>query len=267
MRRLIREPLVYFLLAGAALFLVSAAFTGDDRGTIVVSAAERTRLADQWQAQIGRPPTETEMNGLVEQWLREEIYYREALALGLDADDVIIRRRLAQKLAFLTEDLAAGDDPGADALRDYYERHAERYTEPARFSFSHAYFSRERRADAHADADAALVGLHGDADPGGDPFMLQRRYVERSEREIGELFGRDFAAAVAGLDTTSAWQGPVASAYGWHLVRLEARRPPRQPALDEITARVAADLRQARRRDASDAYYHALRERYRIVQP
>jgi peptidyl-prolyl cis-trans isomerase C len=265
-RWLVREPLVYFLAAGAALFLITGRL-GDGGGqTIVVSDAERTRLAAQWQAQMGRPPTETELNGLVEQWLREEIYYREALALGLDADDVIIRRRLAQKLTFLTEDLGAGGEPDADELRAYYEHHAERYAEPERFTFSHAYFSDERRADAREDAAAALDAASASAAPAGDPFMLQRHYVERSQREIGELFGRDFAAAIVDLDT-GGWAGPIRSAYGWHLVRLEARHPPRQPSFDEVASRVGADLRQARRREASEAYYRSLRERYRIVVP
>src|SRR6056297_3885752 len=103
--KLLREPLLYFLLAGAALFLISDALGGDAAERIVVSDAERARLAAQWQAQMGRPPTDTELDGLIQQWLREEIYYREAKAMGLDEDDVIIRRRLAQKLTFLTEDL------------------------------------------------------------------------------------------------------------------------------------------------------------------
>jgi peptidyl-prolyl cis-trans isomerase C len=263
-RWLVREPLVYFLAAGAALFLITEHFGGSDRQTIVVTDAERARLADQWQAQMGRSATDAEMNALVEQWLREEIYYREALTLGLDADDVIIRRRLAQKLTFLTEDLGAGAEPGDDELRAYYESHAERYAEPARFTFSHAYFSNERRSDARSDAAAALEAATERAPPSGDPFMLQRHYVDRSQREIGELFGRDFAAAILELDP-GGWQGPIRSAYGWHLVRLESRRPPRQPSLEEVSARVAADLRQARRREASEAYYRSLRERFRIV--
>jgi peptidyl-prolyl cis-trans isomerase C len=272
LRRLMREPLVWFLLAGAALFFVSERFSGADGARIVVTAAERARLTDQWQAQMGRPPTDAELAALVEQWVREEIYYREALAMGLDDDDVIIRRRLAQKLTFLTEDLAAGGEPDEATLRAYYERHAARYAEPERFSFSHAYFSTERRQAAQADAEAALReltqgrGSSPDTPPTGDPFMLQRSYVDRSQREIAELFGREFAAAITELEP-GPWQGPIRSAYGWHLVRLESRRAPRQPSLAEVANRVAADLQQERRRDASEAFYRSLRERYQVVEP
>jgi hypothetical protein len=260
----LREPLVYFLAVGAVLFLLTERLAdrldGDPALIIEVTDAERQRLSDQWQAQMGRPPSADELAGLVEQWIREEIYYREALALGLDADDVIIRRRLAQKLTFLTEDLATGQSPDEATLRAYYAEHAERYREPERFTFSHRYFSNDRRAQARADA---LAALQADAIE-GDPFMLQRSYVARSQREIAELFGREFAAALGALPD-GAWQGPVRSAYGWHLVRVEERHPARSPSFEEVARRVAADYRQQRRREANEAYYQSLRERYRVV--
>ena len=264
--KLIREPLVYFLVAGAALFLATERFGGDGDARIIVTEAERARLSDQWQAQMGRPPSSEELAALVEQWVREEVYYREAVAMGLDDNDVIIRRRLAQKLTFLTEDLAASGEPTEAELADYYAEHADRYAEPERFTFSHAYFSTERRSAAEADARQALEALDGDAVPAGDPFMLQRSYVDRSQREIAELFGREFAAELVELDS-GRWLGPVRSAYGWHLVRVESRREPRQPALAEVAPRVAADLQQTRRREASEAFYQTLRERYQVVQP
>lgn len=262
--KLLREPLLYFLLAGAALFLIADRFGGDGVQRIVVTDAERARLSAQWQAQMGRPPSPSELDALVEQWIREEIYYREAVAMGLD-DDVIIRRRLAQKLTFLTEDLAIGQAPSQETLRAYYESNAERYTEPERLSFVHRYFSSERRDQAEADARAALTDADAESAMQGDPFMLQRSYVERSQREIGELFGRDFAAALLDLPTGS-WQGPVRSAYGWHLVRIEQRTPARQLDFDAVAERVAADFRQQQRREANEAYYQALLSKYDVVR-
>jgi hypothetical protein len=268
--KLLREPLLYFLLAGAALFLITDALGGDAAERIVVSDAERARLAAQWQAQMGRPPTDTELDGLIQQWLREEIYYREAKAMGLDEDDVIIRRRLAQKLTFLTEDLATAAAPDEAALRRYYQDNAERYQEPERWSFSHRYFSGERREQAEADARAALQTLKaGDEGVGGedagDPFMLQRSYVERAQREIGELFGREFAAAVTDLPV-GGWHGPVRSAYGWHLVKVEDHEPARQRPFEEVVDQVATDYRQQQRREANEAYFESLLERYEIVR-
>ncbi|MEQ8860004.1 MAG: peptidylprolyl isomerase [Pseudomonadales bacterium] len=265
MTKLLREPLLYFLLAGAALFLVADVLGGDDSQRIVVTDAERARLSAQWQSQMGRPPTDSELEALVEQWIREEIYYREAVAMGLEEDDVIIRRRLAQKLTFLTEDLATGRSPSEAELRSYYADNAERYSEPERFSFGHRYFSSERREQAQADAQAALATADSEGAVQGDPFMLQRSYVERSQREIGELFGREFAAALSELPPGS-WQGPVRSAYGWHLVRVEQREPARQLGFDEVIDRVAADYRQQQRREANEAYYQALLARYEIVR-
>jgi len=270
LRRVLREPLTYFLLSGAALFAMAEVFGGDGDERIVVTQSERARLADQWHAQMGRPPTESELEALIQQWVREEIYYREALAMGLDDDDVIIRRRLAQKLTFLTEDLATAEAPDEAALRGYHRRNADRYAEPVRFSFMHRYFSSERREQARADAEAALRALAqaegGDVIPEGDPFMLQRSYLERSQREIAELFGREFAAAVSELPVGS-WQGPVPSAYGWHLVRVEQQRPARALPFEEVADRVAADFRQEQRREANEAFYATLRERYEIVRP
>ncbi|MEZ5559099.1 MAG: peptidylprolyl isomerase [Pseudomonadales bacterium] len=268
MRRILREPLVYFLLAGGALFFVADLLRGDgtDR-TIVIDSLERQRLIDQWQSQMGRPPSERELAGLIEQWIREEIYYREALALNLDRDDIIIRRRLAQKLAFLTEDLATAS-PAEDAdLEAYYRANIDRYTEPERFTFSHRYFSSQRHADAQAAARAALEIARGRpadaADLPGDPFMLQRAYAARSEREIAELFGRDFAASLASLET-GAWNGPVQSAYGWHIVYVDARLPAEQLPFQTVRERVGNDLQQRRRSEANEAFYQSLRARYEI---
>jgi peptidyl-prolyl cis-trans isomerase C len=262
-RRLLREPLVPFLFAGAALFAIGEYLGGDDALRIVVAEGERQRLMDQWQAQMGRPPTESEFEALVEQWIREEIYYREALAAGLDQDDVIVRRRLAQKLAFLSEELIALPPPDDAALRVWYAAHADRYEEPERFTFSHRYFNAERREDAQADARAAL---HNGAEPtGGDPFMLPGRYVERSPREIRELFGREFADALADLPA-GEWQGPVRSAYGWHLVQVEARIPARALSFEEAAPRIAAEYARDQRQRAGDAHYQSLRARYRIVR-
>jgi parvulin-like peptidyl-prolyl isomerase len=263
--RLLREPLVYFLAVGAALFALTQWLGTDGGRRIVVTDSERQRLFAQWQAQMGRPPTDTELAALVEQWIREEIYYREAVAMGLDEDDVIIRRRLAQKLTFLTEDLATAEPPEDAALRAYYQTHVEQYTEPERWTFSHRYYSGERRDQAQADAAAALGNLaDGDA-PTGDPFMLQQDYVGRSQREIGELFGREFAAALADVPV-GGWQGPIRSAYGWHLVNMTQRQAPRQLTFEEVVERVAVDYRQQQRRDANEAYYQALLSRYDIVR-
>jgi peptidyl-prolyl cis-trans isomerase C len=267
--RLIRDPLFVFLLFGLALFVAQRTFQGaGERDRVIeVTPGVQNQILNQWQAQMGRPPTADEASGLLDQWLREEIFYREARTLGLDENDTIIRRRLAQKLTFLNEDLANAEEPSPAELERYHAEHLADYREPERFSFEHRYFSSDRREDAAADAAAALDS----PDEAGDPFILQKAYAARSAREIGDLFGREFTDALAGLDATqpTLWQGPVRSAYGWHLVRLTERTPARDRPLEEVVDAVRRDFQHQRRVDANEQFYQTLKERYdiRFIEP
>ena len=262
--RYLKDPLVIFLLFGLLVFFAERYFVDSEAADyrIDVSNGLQARILDQWQAQMGRPPTEAEATGLLDQWIREEIFYREARKLGLDENDTIIRRRLAQKLTFLNEDLANAEEPSLEALQAYFSEHAADFRVPERFSFEHRYFSSDRRENAEADARAALQS----GNQSGDPFILQKSYANRSSREVADLFGREFADQLAALDATlpDAWQGPIASAYGWHLVRLNQKSAARDPLLAEVQDAVRRDYLQQRRRDANESFYQALRARYHI---
>jgi parvulin-like peptidyl-prolyl isomerase len=238
--------------------------TGDSAQDYVIAMTEleQNQLRDQWQAQMGRPPTEQELAGLTQQWIKEEIYYREAERLGLDADDVIIRRRLVQKLTFLTEDIATATDPTAEELTSHYQANLAQYTDPDRYSFEHRYFSSDRREDAEADARAALASNNIE----GDPFMLQRQYSERSLRAIAELFGRDFSDALPEL-ARDQWTGPVQSAYGWHLVKIDAHLPAAARSFESVVNQVANDVKLEKRAEANRVYYEGLKSRYEIIGP
>ncbi len=265
---MIREPLFWFFLVGVALFVLERVINTEDADALIeISPQVETRIADQWQTQLGRAPTAEEQQGLIDQWLKEEIYYREAKRLNLDDNDTIVRRRLVQKLTFLTEDLATAVEPTDAELEDFFADRKEQYAEPARYSFEHRYFSADRRPQAQADAAQALAELTDqDAEGVGDPFMLQSAFAERSQRQIADLFGRGFAEALVNLDT-QGWAGPIQSAYGWHLVQLQAQSSARLLPLDEVRARVLADYTLERRAQANDAYYQQLRSRYRITKP
>lgn len=262
-KALLKDPLVLFLALGVAIFWIAR--LGDDGGDnlIEVGAPDLNRLQDQWQAQMGRLPTPQELDGLIEQFISEEIYFREAKRLSLEDGDIIVRRRLVQKLRFLTEDIATGRAPTEADLLAYYDANANGYRQPTRYSFSHRYFSTDRREDARGDAEAALE----DTDIAGDPFMLQRSYAARSAREIGNLFGTDFAAALSALEPAAGWQGPIRSAYGWHLIQLDARLPAYLPPFQEVAKQVASDLNTQRRELANEAYYENLLERYEVRRP
>ena len=261
--QLSREPLLLFVLIGIVIFAVDRLDLGEDDAFLIeVTAAQQQRIVDQWQAQMGRPPTREEADSLLDQWLREEIYYREALAMGLDSNDIIIRRRLSQKLTFLTEDLSDALLATQEELQLFFRENVERYREPVRVSFEHRYFSDDRREDAKHDAEIALV----EADSPGDPFTLQKRYGDRSLREIRDLFGREFAAGVDQLsdEDIEEWRGPIKSAYGWHLVQLTKRQESRLQSFDAITTKIEQDLQQQRRSDANRELYERLRARYEV---
>lgn len=268
-----RRPLPLFLLIGLCVFALERwgpVRRGAPENRIEIGSSEIARLEELWRAQAGREPTHAELAALIEDQVREEILYREAKRLGLDHDDTIVRRRLAQKMEFLMQDTAAIPEASEDELRRFYEEHRERYAEPERFSFSHVFFSSERRgADAESDARALLGELDREDGEGaawreaGDPFMLRREYGARSADEIAELLGGSFAEALNGLETGS-WQGPVPSAYGQHLVRISSRVPARQPPLEEVRDRVLEDLYFSRRSEANAKAFTELRDRYEI---
>ncbi|MEM1433410.1 MAG: peptidylprolyl isomerase [Pseudomonadota bacterium] len=266
-RRWLREPLLWFLAVGAVLFWF-AGREDTDTSTIIVDQAVLERLEDQWQAQMGRSATDAELDGLIGDWLKEEIYSREALAMGLDENDTIIRRRLVQKLRFLTEDLALASEPTAEELAAFYASNATDYLEPARYDFEHRYFSADRREDPAGDAAAALDALLEDPELTtslGDPFLLQRAFSARSERQIGDLFGRAFAAALTEVPV-ERWSGPIGSAYGEHLVRVLRIAPAYQQPLDQVRDRVLTDLARSRRDAANRAYFETLKSRYRVIR-
>lgn len=274
-RRLLREPLVHFLAAGLVLFGLSALLgesfgAGDDRRRIEVSAGRIRQLSDTWTRQRGAPPTRAQLDGLIEDFIREEVLYREAIASGLDQGDAIVRRRLAQKVEFLAQSVASTVEPTDAELQAFFEANSERYVVPEQVGFEHVYFSRERRGPgAEEAARGALALLTGvgpaaaDAAALGDRFMLQRAYPPQTRDQIRDLFGPRFAARVFELPP-DVWTGPVESSYGAHLVRVRRRVPSRLPALAEVRGAVTRDLDEQRLRSAADEYYARLRARFEI---
>lgn len=272
MPRWLRDPLVVFVLLGIGVFALDGWLAGSEtaRPVIEITPDEVERLRARWIAQWGREPTGDELQTLVDEAVDEEILYREAQRLGLDRDDAIVRRRLAQKLTFLLEDAGATGPPSQAEVEEYFAQHAERYRRPGRTTFDHVFLSGDSRADPADDAAALLDEVRADDGSGwqrlGDPFMLAPSYADRSDQEIAGLFGRAFADAVTELPG-GGWNGPVESTYGMHLVRVNDRTSSRTPALAEVRDRVAADLREDRRRERSLAAYQELRDAYQVRLP
>jgi hypothetical protein len=267
-----RSPLLVFLVLGIGLLAVErwlSAGSGERR-VVTVTTEQVDALRARWNAQWGRAPNDRELRGLIDEAVREEILYREAVRLRLDRDDSILRRRLAQKMTFMLEDSGELPVPTEADIEEYFAAHAERYREPVRTTFRHVFLSDERRTDPRSDAATLLAELRADEEGGwrrmGDAFTLLREYADRTDREIAELFGADFAAALAGV-AANTWRGPVGSAHGTHLVRVLVRSTPPTPALDAVRERVLRDLIAARRREQNRAALGQLRERYEVRVP
>ncbi len=269
MRKLLREPLVHFLILGAVLFLafdLTQEKSQPRERRIVVTAGQVEQLAAQFSRTWMRSPTPSELDGLVERHVRSEIFYREALAMGLGQDDPYVRNRLALKLEVLLDDLSAEAEPADGELARFLEQHLERFAEPARLSFRQVYLDPQRHPDPAAEVERLLELLRSGADPGalGDVSMLISGFDTATPEEIARQFGQDFAEALVGIEP-GGWVGPVRSAFGVHLVRVTQRQPARQPALAEIRDAVLVEWRDQRRREAKEQAYRRLRERYEVV--
>lgn len=276
--RWLREPLLQFLALGLLLFgayqeINPSAEPVARTGRIELTADDLRQLGISWVAQ-GRPAPSTEqMQSLVDARVREEILYREALALGLDRDDAIVRRRMAQKMEFLFEDVAALHEPTTDDLRAWFEENADRFTLPARVTFRHLYFSPDRRgARARADAAAALEKIADrsmnspEATAVGDRFMFQDYYGERAPDDVAKTFGPGFARALFQV-APGAWAGPIESGYGWHLVWVDSMTPARVPAFEEVEPDVKTRWLEDQRGKLRQGAFDAMRARYEVVLP
>jgi peptidyl-prolyl cis-trans isomerase C len=268
LRAAIREPLLHFVLIGALLFAVTALRQQkQEHAEIRISAGEVAQLAAFWETQSQRKPTAAELRGLIEERVDEEVLAREAVRLGLDRDDVIVRRRLAQKMAFVSDDLAVLGEPPEAELRDYFTAHAETYTAPDLYGLRHVFFNPDRHGTSlDADAQRALQKLVRGAKPDtvGDPFMLPRELADVSRDDILRDFGSAFADAVTGA-TPGAWTGPVRSPFGVHLVKLESHTPRSAARFEDVRESVREAYLAVRQQEANAALRAKLRKQYRVV--
>ena len=263
--RLLREPLLHFLAIGGAIFLFFAAVTGPGPGptnTIVVGPEQIEQLATRFQLVWRRPPSDNELRALIDEHVREEIYYREALALGLDRDDTVVRRRLRQKMEFLTDSAADLLEPVAGELEAWLAANGQTYRSGARLAFEQIYLGETPAPDS---VTLSLIALQ--SDPVTDPFalgestLLPARLDLSPSGAIDGVFGQGFFERLAKLPP-GVWGGPVESAYGVHLVRILDSLPGRMPQLEEVRDAVLRDWKSAKAREVRELHYGRLRERY-----
>ena len=276
-RRLLGEPLVHFFAVGALVFGAYLAFNEEpasvNEQTIQISANEIRQIAIGWVAQ-GRPlPTQEQMQSLIDQRVAEEVLFREGLALGLDRNDEIIKRRVAQKMDFLAADIAAMQVPDRAELSEWYAAHSDEFAIPPRISFKHLYFSPDKRGSAaSSDAAAAVQAIAGKAadsaeiDALADPFMLHSYYSSSTPDLILKEFGPSFSSALFKLEL-GGWRGPVQSGFGWHLVWIDTLEPGRIPSFDEVQADVKSAWTDAQYAEVKRTALEEMSARYTVVVP
>jgi hypothetical protein len=270
LRKLLREPLLHFLILGLALFLLFNVVSGGRGGAdrrIVVNDATVAAIVQRHQSVWRRPPTPVELRGLIDAQVREEILFREGVAMGLDRDDPVIRRRVQQKLEVLTEESAGRPAPTEAELDEYLRRHGERYARPTVVGFDQVMFDPVRHGTGlDAVLTAALARLRAGAEPDtiGDRSLLPATAAAVAVDRLAREFGEEFARSVGALPVGD-WSGPVASGYGVHLVRVTSRTPGRPATLDEARAAVERDWESDRRAQAKADYFEKLRLKYDVV--
>ncbi|MDB5493291.1 MAG: hypothetical protein JWP86_628 [Phenylobacterium sp.] len=265
LKRIAREPLTHFLLIGALLFGALQLVRAAERPTVRIDEQELNQLVTYWQLQSGRAPTRPELQAILKDRIDEELLAAEAKRLGLDKDDLIIRRRLAQKTAFASEDVGAIAEPDAATLRAYYERTKAQYATPAHIALRQLFFTGDRGAEAARAAAAQALdrATRGEA-VAGDPFLLPLTYADASLDDLVRDYGPAYAKAVQAAPI-GAWIGPVPSAYGMHLVRVESRQGADVASFDQVRGDVR-DAWIAERRAANNAaFLQGLHRRYRVV--
>jgi len=268
-RRLLQEPILHFLLIGIALFVVYGTVAAPNRtdARIVVSERMVDEMAREHEARWARKPSEQELAGLVDAYVRDEILYREGLKLGLDRDDAQIKRRVRQKFEVISEEQSARGAPSDAELNAYMTANVDRFLVPATVSFEQILVdSSESPADVERAAAVARAALVRGADPEklGRPSMLPSRVASAAQDRVARDFGERFAQRVQSA-TLGEWSGPIASSFGMHLVHVAARSPAALPKLDSIRPIVAREWENDRRTSARTDSYQQLRGNYTVV--
>jgi hypothetical protein len=273
-KRFLREPLVHFLVLGAGLFVAYGLMSKPGRGNapqaIVVTAGQIEHLTANFEKTWLRPPSDAELKGLIDDWVRDEIATREAMALGLDKDDSVIRRRLRQKLEFVSDDIAAQTAPTDADLDAYLHAHPELFRIEPESTFSQVVLDPGKHGESLArDAARLLARLNQDGGKAdlaalSDSSLLEPTFRSVTTAEIATQFGGEFAAKLGGLPI-GTWQGPITSGYGAHLVLVRERSEGRLPELADVRERVSREWENARRLEGAQKFYDELAKRYTVI--
>lgn len=268
MQSVLREPLLHFLLIGAALFFVyewsSTKEPSDADNQIVVSAGRIEQLINVFQKTWQRPPTAEELKGLIDDFVVEEIYYRKAVEMGIDRDDTIIRRRLRQKLEFLTEDVATLREPTDKELQAYLTANEAKFRDSPTYTFRQIYFNPEKHADPRGFVDQQLAALRNGDAVSGDTNLLPESFTTALRHQVDGTFGEGFAARLDELET-GAWSGPIQSGLGLHVVKLDERTPGVLPKLSDIRVIVLREWNHEQRVAMRQQMNERMRDDFEVI--
>lgn len=275
MKGILKEPLVYFFVLGFIVFGLHSFLNRadqDDRDpfTVEVTSGDIEWIRSSWEARMKRQPTQQELRGLIDHYIRDEILYREALSMDLDDRDVVIQRRLVQKLIFVLEDLAETVEPKDDELKNYLEENQEKYRIPEMMSFTQVFVNPEKRKDALREAKDILTriksGQHAPehAVSLGDSLMIDSSFSNKSFDEVARALGKQFAEELFSLED-KGWTGPIPSTFGLHLVYINERVQSQMPEFEKIRDKVKYDFMYDRKQQVIDKAYKGAKSRYTIL--
>ena len=269
MKQLLKEPLVHFLLFGLALFALFGLVNeeNDNANTIIIDDYDMKNIIASWEMQWKRLPTDEELKSLIQQNIKQEIFYQEALKMNLDHNDEIIKRRLAQKMQFLSNDLATIEEPSEEDLRDFYEENFDDYMSPYSYSFYQIIFSPDQRKDPKKEAlkskeqiknnDPSQVKGLGDRMP--FPYFFEETDANELKRQLGNKFSEELEDLPVGQ-----WLGPIQSGFGYHLVYIVDKTPPQRPEFKEVRNELIRDLEYRNQQKLDQLIFEELKKRYEI---
>jgi len=265
MKQALREPLVHFIGAGSALFLLMAQLGGEDSldRSITINEADVARLASQWEQTWRRAPTQQQLDSLIRDYIKEEIYFRESMRLGLDVDDPVIRRRLRAKMEFLANAEIQNMEPTEAALQSFYAANKIRYAEKPAFSFDQQFLGEDEEI-----AKASILAINAAKPVQAQPLSVSASMDKAASDSIAREFGDAFADSLRNLPK-GRWSGPIQSGFGWHAVRVRDVVASGTPPLSDIRQRVSNDWRAETQVAREAAAYQALLDGYdiRIAKP
>jgi len=275
MNKILKEPLVYFFVLGFVVFGLHSFLNrtnqeSEDPFTVEVTSADIEWIRSSWEARMKRQPMQQELQGLINRYIRDEILFREAMAMDLDDRDLVIQRRLVQKLTFVFEDLAETIEPTDYELKNYMRENQEKYRIPQMISFTQVYFNPSKRKDAMEEAKTVLARLKPaerapeEAASLGDTIMIDAAFRKKSPDEVARILGREFADALFSIDE-KGWQGPIGSTFGLHLVYISDHIASRMPEFENIRKNVQYDFMYDRKKEVIDSAYNAVKSRYTIL--